>query len=91
MNKVYDLVISEIKKKKYNLNGGISDNGGLDITPNLVFGNLDPNAGHMAKVNMSTVNVDAELATVCFVKTTRERVSPRIVFYDRHERPMKAP
>jgi len=60
MNKVYDLVLSEIKKRKYNLDGGISENGGLDITPNLVFGNLDPNAGHMAKVNMSAVNVGAE-------------------------------
>ncbi len=60
MNKVYDLVRSAIKKKRYNLGGRISENGGLDITPNLVFGSLDPNSGHMAKVNLSAVNISSD-------------------------------
>jgi hypothetical protein len=59
MNTVYDVILSEIKKSKYNLASGIAENGGLDITPNLVFGNLDPNAGHMGKVNMSAVNISS--------------------------------
>ena len=59
MNKIYELILSGINKKRYNLAGGISENGGLDITPNLVFGNLDPNAGHITKVNLSAVNISA--------------------------------
>ncbi|SHG48554.1 hypothetical protein [Flagellimonas flava] len=60
MNAVYDLVSSAIKKRRYNLAGEISENGGLDITPNLVFWNMDPNAGHMTKVNLSAVNISTD-------------------------------
>lgn len=60
MNKVYDLVRSAIKKKRHNLAGGISENGGIDLTPNLVFGSLDPNSDHMAKLNLSAVNISAD-------------------------------
>ena len=60
MNNVYDLIRSSIEKKRYNLAGGISENGGLDITPNLVFGNMDPNAGHMMRINLSAVNISAD-------------------------------
>ena len=60
MNEVYNLVRSAIKKKRYNLAGGISENGGFDITPNLVFGNMDPNAGHITKVNLSAVNISID-------------------------------
>ena len=60
MNKVYDLIRSAINKKRYNIIGGISENGGLDLTPNLVFGNLDPNSGNMARINLSAVNISSD-------------------------------
>lgn len=63
MNKVFEIVHGEMDKnlfsKKYNLSGQVSDNGGLDLFPKIVFAYFQPNFGPMAKVNLSAVNISS--------------------------------
>ncbi|MFD2098721.1 hypothetical protein [Flagellimonas iocasae] len=60
MNEVYELILSSIKNKKNRLSGAIGLDGGLDITPNLPLGILDPQGGHISKVNLTVVNISSD-------------------------------
>ncbi|GGD53620.1 hypothetical protein [Muriicola marianensis] len=61
MNTVYDLIRAEMDKtlfkKKYNLSGDIAENGGIDLSPKLVFAYFQPNLGPVAKINLSATNI----------------------------------
>lgn len=64
MNRVYEVVKLEMDKKlfhkKYNLSGRIGDNGGFDINPKITFAFFEPNAGPIASLNLSAVNVNSK-------------------------------
>ena len=61
---IYGLIQSEFEKKllkkKYNLSGKISKDGGLDLFPTVVFANFQPNLGPVAGINLSGLSVSRD-------------------------------
>ena len=61
---IYMLIRSEfekpILKKKYNLSGKISHEGGFDLHPFLVFANFQPNLGPVSGLNLTSVSISLD-------------------------------